>query len=202
MSLLDDFKTQGAAFRLTAEMLFAEVYREMEAGIKRDGLWAMALAESKFDESTAKSLYIKYRVQSLKDEIRIADLGKTGNPAPTPKQLPPAPVPRHNKKIDKDLTCNSCGYFGKMTWTRGTTVFEKIVVFLLGVLLYGLLLVLIGTPLHKFLTQGLDGNPTFYALFMFSDMVVSFTVVYFWISKFIVTCPKCKNKGQVFSDIK
>ena len=86
------------------------------------------------------SLYIKYRVQSLKDEIRIADLGKTGNPAPTPKQLPPAPVPRHNKKIDKDLTCNSCGYFGKMTWTRGTTVFEKIVVFLLGVLLYGLLL--------------------------------------------------------------
>ena len=106
MSLLDDFKTQGAAFRLTEEMLFAEVYREMEAGIKRDGLWAMALAESKFDESTAKSLYIKYRVQSLKDEIRIADLGKTGNPAPTPKQLPPAPVPRHNKKIDKDLTCN------------------------------------------------------------------------------------------------
>jgi len=193
MSLLDDFKTQGATFRLTEEMLFAEVYREMEAGIKRDGLWAMALAESKFDESTAKSLYIKYRVQSLKDEIRIADLGKKDNPAPKPKQLPPAPVPRHNKKIDKDLTCNSCGYFGKMTWTSGTTITEKIVVFLLGWMLAG------------FLTLGLTvliKDTSVSGLVSLAVSVLSFVLVYFWIAKFIVTCPKCKNKGQVFSDVK
>jgi hypothetical protein len=193
MSLLDDFKTQGAAFRLTEEMLFAEVYREMEAGIKRDGLWAMALAESKFDESTAKSLYIKYRVQSLKDEIRIADLGKTDNPAPKPKELPPTPIPRHNKKIDKDLTCNSCGYFGKMTWTRDTTISDNILIFVLGwmfggFLAVGILQIVSDTNIAVILSLVIFG--------------LSFVVVYFWVSKFIVACPKCKNKGRVFSDIK
>lgn len=71
MGLLDDIKAQGAAYRLTEEALYAEVLREMEGGIRRDGLWAKALSDSQMDQTNAKALYIKLRVQSLKDEAEL-----------------------------------------------------------------------------------------------------------------------------------
>ena len=45
--------------------------REIESGIRRDGIWAMALAEANMDQSKAAATYIKLRVQSLKDEIDL-----------------------------------------------------------------------------------------------------------------------------------
>lgn len=69
MGLFDDIKLKGAAYRLTEEALFAEVLREMESGIRRDGLWCKALSEVDMDEARARALYIRLRVQSLKDEI-------------------------------------------------------------------------------------------------------------------------------------
>jgi hypothetical protein len=143
-------------------------------------------------------------VQSLRDEISIANSGKIGNSAPTPKKLPLAPAPRHNKRIDKDLTCNSCGHFGKMTWTRGTTISEKIVVFLLGSFLYfvfvGVLTVI--TKETNIARQMEATSFLFFGLLPSLLLVISYFLVYRLIAKFIVTCPKCKNKGQVFSDIK
>jgi hypothetical protein len=50
------------------ELLYKQVLDEVNAGIMRDGIYAKALADSLGDEGKAKSLYIKYRVQSLIEE--------------------------------------------------------------------------------------------------------------------------------------
>ena len=56
------------------EQIYAQVYEEISKGEKREGLWAKALAGSEGGgEAKAKSLYIKYRVQSLKDEANVAE---------------------------------------------------------------------------------------------------------------------------------
>lgn len=71
MGLFDNLKTAGAANRLTEEALYAEALREIESGMRRDGIWAMAMAESDMDQGKAGARYIKLRVQSLKDEITL-----------------------------------------------------------------------------------------------------------------------------------
>lgn len=72
MGLIDDIRQKGAEGRLTEEALYAEVLREMEAGIRRDGLWAKALSEAGGEEAASKARYIKLRVQALLDEAEIA----------------------------------------------------------------------------------------------------------------------------------
>ncbi len=46
---------------------------ELSEGKRRNGLWAKALANSDGNEEKAKSLYIQYRVQSIKDEAKIME---------------------------------------------------------------------------------------------------------------------------------
>lgn len=55
--------------RALEERLYADALKEIEQGVRRDGLWAKALAKSNGNEDAAKGAYIEYRVQSLKDEI-------------------------------------------------------------------------------------------------------------------------------------
>lgn len=57
--------------RLHEEKLYEQVYEEVKQGIRRDGLWAKALAFSEGDEAKAKSLYLQLRVQSLTDEMKL-----------------------------------------------------------------------------------------------------------------------------------
>lgn len=71
MSIIDQIRTQGAAVRITEEILYAEVLREMEQGIRRDGLWAQAMSSSNMQENEALAKYITLRVQSIKDEISL-----------------------------------------------------------------------------------------------------------------------------------
>jgi hypothetical protein len=47
------------------EALYQKVVEELESSGMRPGVYAKALADSQGDESKAKALYIKYRVQSL-----------------------------------------------------------------------------------------------------------------------------------------
>jgi hypothetical protein len=56
---------------LLEEQLYEQVVHELGNGQRRDGLWAKALANSDGLEEKAKALYIRYRVQSIKDEIEI-----------------------------------------------------------------------------------------------------------------------------------
>ena len=46
MSLLDDWKSKAAISRLGEEQAYAIVVQEMEEGIRRDGLWGKALANT------------------------------------------------------------------------------------------------------------------------------------------------------------
>ena len=72
MGILDEIRLRGASMRLTDEMLYAEALREVQSGMRREGLWAKALAESEFDEGKAAAAYLRLRVQALKDEAAFA----------------------------------------------------------------------------------------------------------------------------------
>ena len=72
MGILDDVRLKGAAYRVSEEALYAEALREMESGLRRDGIWAKALADSNMDREIAAARYIKLRVKSLKDEVVLA----------------------------------------------------------------------------------------------------------------------------------
>jgi len=69
--LFEKFRRTSAATRLLEEQLYEQVVQELSNGQRRDGLWAKALANSDGLEEKAKALYIRYRVQSIKDEIEI-----------------------------------------------------------------------------------------------------------------------------------
>ena len=57
--------------RLAEEQLYVKVNEELSTGRTREGIWFKALAESEGDITKGKALYVKYRVQSLKDELVI-----------------------------------------------------------------------------------------------------------------------------------
>lgn len=61
-------KDSLVAKRLDDERLYATALREIEAGVRRDGLWAQAVGDSKGDQRAAQSVYLRLRVQSLRDE--------------------------------------------------------------------------------------------------------------------------------------
>ena len=71
--MFDKISHLSAIERLREEKLYEQVLNELSQGKKRDGLWAKALAYSEGSDEKAKALYIKYRVQSIKDELEIAE---------------------------------------------------------------------------------------------------------------------------------
>jgi len=71
MGIPNSINSAGAASRLTEEAFYAEALREIESGMRRDGIWAMVMAECDMDQGRAGARYIKLRVQSLKDEMTL-----------------------------------------------------------------------------------------------------------------------------------
>jgi hypothetical protein len=73
MGLLDRLKNKlentFSESRLEEELIYKHILMEMESGVIREGLYAKALANSPGDEDKAKSLYMKYRVRSIKDAL-------------------------------------------------------------------------------------------------------------------------------------
>ena len=65
--------TKRSAERLFDERLYEQVVTELSRGEIRQGLWAKAIADAEGIDEKAKSFYIKYRVQSLKDEWSLAE---------------------------------------------------------------------------------------------------------------------------------
>ena len=74
--MFEKIRRNSAAARLLEEQLYEQVVVELSQGKKREGLWAKAMANSDGLEEKAKSLYIKYRVQSIKDEAEITEAVK------------------------------------------------------------------------------------------------------------------------------
>ena len=66
-------KLKGKEGRKREEIVYEMVIAELEKGYKNKGLLAKALADSGGEKSKAESIYIKYRVQSLKDEIETKE---------------------------------------------------------------------------------------------------------------------------------
>jgi len=71
--LFGKLNRNSAAARLLEEQLYEQVVVELSNGYKRNGLWAKALDNSEGSEEKAKALYIRYRVQSIKDEAEMAE---------------------------------------------------------------------------------------------------------------------------------
>ena len=119
--MFDDLKRMFAENRLKDEAIFAFVLAEMEGGVRRDGLWAKALAESKFEEGATKACYMKLRVQSIKDELAAQSISKvklTSLPADSQvetKQVSfSGSVQLGTAHTTKEYVCNNCGVNGKM----------------------------------------------------------------------------------------
>ena len=76
--MFDKFRLNSAKARLLEEKVYEQVVQELAQGFRRDGLWAKAMAEGNGSEERAKSIYIKLRVQSIKDEMEVnVDIIKT-----------------------------------------------------------------------------------------------------------------------------
>lgn len=71
--MFEKFRRKSAAARLEEEQLYEQVLQELSRGEKRAGLWAKALANCDGLEQKAESLYIRYRVQSIRDEVEIME---------------------------------------------------------------------------------------------------------------------------------
>ena len=71
MSKIDNKTT--AIDRLNEERIYELVANEIKNNIRKDGLWAKAIAKSSGDIKIAQSTYIKLRVQQIKDEEDILD---------------------------------------------------------------------------------------------------------------------------------
>lgn len=71
MDILKSIKSKVALDRLKEEKIYEFVLKEFEQGVRREGLWAKAIAKSDGNESKVKSLYIEYRAQSVIDESDV-----------------------------------------------------------------------------------------------------------------------------------
>ena len=74
MNLWNIAKAVKARPRVTDEILYETVSQELKRDEKKDGLWLKALTQQDFDEDKAKPVYIKLRVQSLRDEASVTQV--------------------------------------------------------------------------------------------------------------------------------
>lgn len=107
MSWLKLLKLKSAVARLEDESLYAAVYQEIEAGIRREGLWAKAIADSDGHPDKVKALYVRYRAQAIRDEIQIAE-SITENAL---KPLAASPVTYQLTRVHSGIyKCGKCNY--------------------------------------------------------------------------------------------
>jgi len=72
--MFDYFKKKAIINRSNDELLYEYVLEELEKNIKVKGLWAKAYANSDGNEKGIEPLYMKYRVQSIKDAFSILQI--------------------------------------------------------------------------------------------------------------------------------
>lgn len=71
-TMLNKISLKASKERNFEEKIYAQVAIELSEGIRHDGIWLKALSNSDGNEEDANKLYIKYRVQSIKDNLIIA----------------------------------------------------------------------------------------------------------------------------------
>jgi hypothetical protein len=95
MSLWKKAKDRAVMGRLEDEAFYAQAADEMSRGVRRDGLWAKAIALSNGSESTARTKYISLLVAALRDEAyiakRVEEIASTSSQATTSPISPQTP---------------------------------------------------------------------------------------------------------------
>lgn len=72
MNIFERLKRQNLQSKLFEEEAYRLVLEEMQSGVRREGLWAKAIAHSDGDENRVKSLYLKYRTELLLAELNYS----------------------------------------------------------------------------------------------------------------------------------
>jgi len=72
MSFFNQIKKRKIQSRIEDEDIYKQVVNEISNGVMKEGIWGKALSESNGDNEGAKSIYIKYRAQSLKNAKEIS----------------------------------------------------------------------------------------------------------------------------------
>jgi hypothetical protein len=130
----DPFK--GSSKRLAENELYEIVTKEVMNEEVMAGIWGKAFADTEGDEQKAKALYIKYRVQDLKDRVIVeSELGDHGrfrntNTEEEPYEAPSDPVGDYE---DDSETPRSSDH------PRFTTVIWGLIKFLIALIIAGVL---------------------------------------------------------------
>jgi hypothetical protein len=193
MSIFEKSKTKQSISRLAEEMLYAQVAEEIQNGVRRNGLWAKAIADAELNEDKAKSIYIKLRVQSLIDEYNIKE-SKIDSIVDSNKEKIKSTNAR-KKVLDystnsigissRELTCLNCDRNSKMLIKKvSMTLTEKMLFTWFG----GLPGIMIGSVISSSIDSLI---PSLFA-------VISYIAVYFILfNKKQMQCPSCGNTGSI-----
>ena len=76
--MFDNIRQKIISNRADDEMLYEFVLDEIERGTVIKGLWGKAQADSGGDTANAESIYLKYRVQSIKDAFTMSKIAYKG----------------------------------------------------------------------------------------------------------------------------
>lgn len=83
MGLFKKIQRQSFISRLSEEVLYEQVAQELAEGAQRQGLMAKAMANANGDPDKTRAFYIKYRVQSMRDESEIESVVREQREAQT-----------------------------------------------------------------------------------------------------------------------
>jgi hypothetical protein len=109
--MFEKLRFNRATHRLFEEKLFEMALNEYSEGNRKTGLWAMSVVQSDGDENKARSVYLKLRVQSLKDEILIS---VTVDEWLKSLDVKGCPESRYDPKLNAEfvcVVCDQCGLF-------------------------------------------------------------------------------------------
>lgn len=71
MAIFKQIKKTKVVTRIQETQLFEYVMNEINQNDRKEGIWGQALVASEGDQEKARALYIKLRVEALKDEISL-----------------------------------------------------------------------------------------------------------------------------------
>lgn len=196
MPMFEKFKTNQAISRLTEEKIYEQVADEIQNGIRRNGLWAKAIAEAELNDEKAKAIYIKLRVQSIIDEINLSNTVENERKefqnkktSTDRKTIPNKGEIDYSKDsigtTERELTCLNCNRLGKMLIKKKSmSLMEKILFGWLG----GIPGMMIGSLI----------SPTPDSPIPFLGAVISYFGIYFILfNKKHMQCPNCGNMGEI-----
>jgi hypothetical protein len=76
VNLPERWQNHGNSFQescmadLSSDMVRSLVLRELEDGVRHDGLWLQAMSEAKLDQTKAKVRYIELRMQAMQTDVK------------------------------------------------------------------------------------------------------------------------------------